>query len=362
MSNVEKLKQIWRVSNFPNKLNLYKLQKEANLGFTQKQVGDWLEKQESHQTTTAPKKQKVFSSVIAPHVGSNLMLDLIVYDRYKSNGYQYILNGIDIKSRKAYGIPLKDRKEVTLIDAMKKMFKHYKHVFPELQMDNEGAFAGKKFQNEMDNLGVKTLWFSEAGDLRKQSVVERNNRTVAEMLQRWRQGTGRTDWENELDHVYNVYNSTEHSTIKAKPDDVWDGSDTNKQTVTVVEHDFKKGDKVRLKQHKQVFTKGDALKFSKELYTVMKKVGQKYVLHDEDDDELARRYSGDEMRKANEIDPPEIVKTRFKKKQREVHEKTQDERKVKTETNKLATKGHSKFLDDIKKGLGKRVRKPKQTE
>ena len=334
------------------------MQKEADLGLTQKQVGEWLEKQESHQTTTAPKKQKVFSNVIAPKVGSNLMLDLIVYDRYKSNGYQYILNGIDIKSRKAYGIPLKDRKEETLIAAMKKMFKHYKHVFPELQMDNEGAFTGKEFEDAMDKLGVKTLWFSEAGDIRKQSVVERNNRTVAEMLQRWRQGSGRSDWENELDHVYDVYNHTVYSTIKAKPDDVWNGDDVNKQTITVVQHDFKDGDKVRLKQHKKVFTKGDALKFSKELYTIIKKQGQKYVLKDEDGDELARRYSGDEMRKANEVEPAEVVKTRFKKNQQKEHEQTQDEIKVKRETRNLDTKGHSKFLEDVKKTVGKRVRKP----
>ena len=325
---------------------------------------EFVKKQEVFQLTAKQKKQKVFSSVVAPPKG-NLMIDLMIYDRFKYKNWQYILTAVDIHSRKAWVIPMTKKDEKASTDAVLKVFEKAGYVWPELQMDNAGEFTSKYFQDTMTKKGVKTLWYSEVGDIRKQSVVERFNRTLAEGLQKKREGTKNKDWPSYLDEVVDVYNRTEHGTIKATPDDVWDEKDTNKQTVVRVQHEFKVGDKVRVKVERKIFDKGDMNQFTRQIYRIKEKKGQKYVIENpENGNELARRYSGDELRLANEVQEPEVEDN---KKKGEELDKAVDERKtekkVKIQQNKLKNDSTSKFDEALQDLGGKRVRKaPKRFE
>ena len=49
---------------------------------------------------------------------------------------------------------------------------------------------------------------------------------------------------------------------------MWEGHDTNKQKVKVATYHFKVGDRVRVATSKGVFSKGDALTYSKDIYTI----------------------------------------------------------------------------------------------
>ena len=91
---------------------------------------------------------------------------------------------------------------------------------------------------------------------------------MALLLQKVRITTKRYDWYNYLsDCVYN-YNHTVHSTTKQKPVDIWKNEAKNEQKLVVLDNDFKTGDKVRIVRKRKVFSKGDEIKYSTEIYIV----------------------------------------------------------------------------------------------
>ena len=113
------------------------------------------------------------------------------------------------------------------------------------------------------------FYFSEANELIKNSIVERYNRTLAGFLQKYRVASGSYDWPSYLPDIVFNSNHIYHSTMKATPYDVFHGLDTNKQThVRLPPTSFKVGDKVRIKIHKNIFSKGDALTYSKDIYVI----------------------------------------------------------------------------------------------
>ena len=52
--NMEQLRKIYQDNFYPPKNKLYKLQKEAGLNLSQKQVNEFIERQEVHQLTGNP--------------------------------------------------------------------------------------------------------------------------------------------------------------------------------------------------------------------------------------------------------------------------------------------------------------------
>jgi len=350
-NKLELLKQLYESNNYPSKTRLYLIQRDAEVGLTKKQVTEWIEQQEVHQVTARDVKQKKFNTVLAPSVNSNWMIDIIVYDRFKINNYQYIMNCVDVKSRFAYGVAMTRKTKAAAITAMQQVFKKMGRVPEELQMDKGSEFISHEFMAAMKEAGVKTLWYAEVGDIKKMSVVERHNRTLSDMFAKWRQATGRRDWYKVLDQMYETYNNTPHSTIKAKPVDVWKGTDVNKQTVIRMKDNFAVGDRVRVKQIKKVFTKGDAIKYSRQVYIISEKRGLKYVIVDSKGEALSRRYPSHELRKANTVEKAELPAIEKKTKKLEKADRdTQLAKKVKQAKAVLKNVGaKSKFDTSVAK-------------
>ena len=79
---------------------------------TMKQVEAFILKQSAFQKTKTFKAPKEFNSIIAPRPGSNLQIDLMELKgkKYKMKDTKYLLNVVDIHSRKAWSIPLPNKK------------------------------------------------------------------------------------------------------------------------------------------------------------------------------------------------------------------------------------------------------------
>jgi hypothetical protein len=79
---------------------------------TMKQVEAFISKQSAFQKTKTFKAPKEFNSIIAPRPGSNLQIDLMELKgkKYKMKDTKYLLNVVDIHSRKAWSIPLPNKK------------------------------------------------------------------------------------------------------------------------------------------------------------------------------------------------------------------------------------------------------------
>jgi hypothetical protein len=160
-----------------------------------------------------------------------------------------------------------------------------------INCDNE--FNKHEINALANSLDIK-MWFSDPEEVNKNAVVERCNRTIAEMLEKWRLATGRHDWYKVLDSIVNSYNHQYHSTVKSAPVDIFKGKKFNRQKIQRVEPNVSVGDIVRVKQKKRVFGKGDEPRYSTTAHKVIDKKGQRLQLEGEE-----RLRKGYEVRKVD---------------------------------------------------------------
>lgn len=254
---------------------LKKVQAE-NSKITKRMVTDFMNKQYGVQVNKEHRRDTSFTSVKASQPMANIQMDIIIYDRYEFNKYKYILCMIDVNSRYANARAMTSRKFDVIMSNFQDMLKTEFHGVPEaINCDNE--FNKIEF-NKFAKKNNITMYYSDPNQLYKNSIIERFNRTLAHRLQLWRSGTGRHDWNKILaDIIYN-YNHTKHSTIQATPDDVFNKKDINHQEYTYKDTIFKVNDVVRKRIENTVFSKGDALKYSDDLYRVNKVDGKKIYL------------------------------------------------------------------------------------
>jgi hypothetical protein len=238
--------------------------KDKNIKISSKDVKDYYDSLPTTQIMRPLRKPKKFNSIVANYNGDIYQMDIMVYNRFKYNNYQYILCVIDIYSRYASVRAMTNRKMDTIItnfnDIVKEMGAPRK-----LQCDNE--FNKKEFIHVLEEDNITTV-FSDPDEINKNAIVERFNGTLANLLQKIRLSLNRYDWNIYIkDAIYN-YNHTIHSTTKHTPNDIWTEKAQNDQVIIKVATTFKVGDKVRIMRKSKAFDKGDVIKYSPEIYII----------------------------------------------------------------------------------------------
>jgi hypothetical protein len=267
-------------------VKLYKKAKEQNPAITLSEVRAFLDKQYTFQINRQDMRPKYYRTILANKPKDNYQMDIMVYSRFPDGDYKYLLNVVDVHSRYAMSVPLKSRKvgqepveelnvdnvaggDDTIVKAIDKVFKKM-GVPKNVNSDQEFSRPLAVQRYFQDKRVVHHI--SETDELNKQAIVERFNRTLALLLKRWRDGSGRKDWHNVIDELIDNYNNSYHRTIKGKPVDVWNGNAENKQTpIHQFETELELNDLVRRKIIKDIFSKGDATKYSEEVYVVIEK-------------------------------------------------------------------------------------------
>lgn len=282
-------------------LSVYKLYKKLKPIYPDlklKTVSDFVEKQYTAQVNKPTKKPKEYSSIISPFPKNNYQMDIIIYDRYQYKNYKYILCVIDVYSRYAACRALTRREMSQVIPAVKSIFDEM-GVPNNMNCDNE--FNNTEMNKFMSDNNVK-VWFSQPNELNKNAIIERFNRTIAEMLQKWRTATGKYNWPTVLKSIVDNYNETFHNTIKETPKNVFTNKSRSFQDIKIVNYKFKVGDIVRIKFVKKVFYKNDLLKYSPETYIITKINGERiYLKNIKTENELEGYYKPYQLKLVNEI-------------------------------------------------------------
>lgn len=271
----------------------YKKVKLIDNSITLKDVKEFLDNQFTTQVNKDTKKPKEYSTIRADKIRDNYQIDIIVYDRYEINNYKYILCVVDVHSRYASCRAMTSRDNSVILAYLKDIFS--KMGIPKnINCDNE--FNTKKLNDYFEKEGI-TMYYSEVGEINKNAIVERFNKTLAGLLQKWRVGSGERRWYKVLDDLVRNYNETYHTTIKATPLEVWNGKVKSKQQHKYVDYgSFEEGDKVRIKQIKSVLGKGDYIRYSPNVYIVEKVKGNQITLIGG-----KRLYKPFELRKVGDI-------------------------------------------------------------
>ena len=219
--------------------------------------------------------------------------------RRKNKGIKYILCAIDLYSKYAFVIPLKDKKGISIVNAFDKIIKQSNRKPNKIWVDLGGQFYNNVFKKWLsDNDIIIYSTYNEG----KSVVAERFIRTLKNKLYKQMTATGKNVYYDVLDDEVNKYNNTKHSTIKRKPIDVED----NNKRVYIDENNekdskFKVGDRVRISKFKNIFAKGYTPNWRKEIFIFDKindTVPYTYNLKDLNDEEIIDSFYDRELQKS----------------------------------------------------------------
>ena len=131
----------------------------------------------------------------------------------QNNSIKYLLCAIDLFSKYAFVVPLKDKKGISNINAFNKIIKQSNKIPNKIWVDQGGEFYNHVFKKWLsDNDIIMYSTFNEG----KSVVAERFIRTLKNKLCKHMTATGKNVYFDVLDDVVNEYNNTKHNTMKMK--------------------------------------------------------------------------------------------------------------------------------------------------
>lgn len=220
----------------------------------------------------------------------------------ENRNHKYLLTVIDIFSKYAWAVPVKQKTGVEVTKAMKSILRQGR-IPKKLHTDEGKEFYNSNFKSLMKEYNIHL--YSTHSNL-KASICERFNRTLKTRM--WKQFSlqGTYRWLGILDDLVDDYNNRVHRTIGMKPADVTRENEAQvkkKYAIQVVERKrakFRVGDKVRVSRSKLVFEKGYTPNWSTEIFTVRRIVRTNpltYQLNDYQDQPIEGGFYEEELSK-----------------------------------------------------------------
>ncbi|RWS21323.1 hypothetical protein B4U80_03489, partial [Leptotrombidium deliense] len=212
MTNNAILRKIYYDQNNPASFSTAdKLFKAARLeapSLTLKEVKNWLKNQVTY-TLHKPIRHKFRRrKIVVSAIDEQWQADLVDLQEFaaKNNGYKYLLTAIDLFSKYAFAVPIKNKKAETVVAAFEKIFK--RRIPLKLQTDKGKEFINSSLQKFLKNNHVK--FFTSHNDVIKCSVVERFNRTLKSKMFKYFTANGTRKYIDVLQDFLNSYNNSYH--------------------------------------------------------------------------------------------------------------------------------------------------------
>ena len=174
-----------------------------------------------------------------------------------NKGIPFLLCGIDIFSKYAWVIPLKDKKVITISNAFQKILDEPNRKPNKTWVDKDSEFYNRSMKSWLEKNTIEMYSIHNEG---KSAVAERFIRTLKNKNYGYMTSISKNLYFDKLGDIVNKYDNTYHRTIKMKPADVKPSMyiDFNKEN-NKEGPKFKIGDHVRISIHKDIFPKGYAM-------------------------------------------------------------------------------------------------------
>jgi len=287
MNNI--IEEYYNNFNYPSIDKLYKLLKEDGHDIKKKDIESYLNKQQEAQVFKEAKKTKnQLGHITSLKPNYIWQLDIFYLMKYhkQNHEFKYILACMDVFTRKAYCIPMKqkDNDEVKL--SLKLLFKEAGYPLI-ITSDNDSTLLSDECQ-EIFNKHDIIHDVVPKGDHASLGIIDRFARTLKTILHKRFVKYDTTNWVDVLPKIVNQYNNSPHSGIDnikpneaEKPENIYKIMELNmekKQAKTTFDNPFQEGDNVRVElsgMHKK--SEG---KFSNEIYKVVEVRGKRVLLND----------------------------------------------------------------------------------
>ena len=190
-----------------------------------------------------------------------------------NKGIKYLLCAIDLFSKYAWAIPIKDKKGASIVNAFKKILNDSNRKPNKIWVDQCSEFYNKSFKDflKINNIEVY-LTYNEG----KSVVAERFIRTLENKIFKHMTAISKNVYFDVLDDIVNKYNNTVHRTIKMKPIEAMDDCYAEYNGIAFNEVPNKKNpkfkvvDNVRISKYKNIFAKGYTPTWSEEDFVINK--------------------------------------------------------------------------------------------
>ena len=219
----------------------------------------------------------------------------------KSNKGFRFLCVIDIFSKYAWVVPLKDKKGISIVNAFQKILKESKCKPNKIWVNKGREFYNNSFKKWLEDNDIEMYSIHNEG---KSVVAERFIRTLKNKIYKYMTLISKNVYIDKLDDIVDEYNNTYHRTIKMKPVDVKDNTYINfEKEVNNKDQKFKVGDYVRISKYKNIFAKGYMPNWSEEVFMISKIkniVPWTYIINDLNGEEIIGTFYEKELQKTNQ--------------------------------------------------------------
>ena len=135
--------------------------------------------------------------------------------------FRFLLCAIDIFSKYAWVVPLKDKNVITITNAFHKVFKESNTKPNKIWVDKESEFYNCSLEKWLKNNDIEMYSIHNE---RKSVADERFIRTLKTKIRKYMTSISKNVYINKLDDIVNEYKNTYYRAIKMKPVDVKDNT------------------------------------------------------------------------------------------------------------------------------------------
>lgn len=288
---------------------LQALQRDVEKRYPSSVVNNWLSSQNTYTLHKDVKRRFPRRRYLVAHIDEQFQADLVDLKQYgrANRGIRYLLCVIDVFSKFAYVEPIKTKSGEHVKEAFEKIFAK---AVPKVVYSDRGLeFMDKRVQELFRQLHIQHIL---ARQFVKAAVVERFQRTLQNKIFRVMTTRKTRRYVDVLPALVEGYNNSYHTSIRMAPSAVSEhnsahvfrtlyGASTKSDFLArgrSSQKSLQVGDKVRVPRRHGAFTKGYALKWSDELYTIAQVIpGERlmYRIVDGEGSELPTRFYAEQV-------------------------------------------------------------------
>jgi hypothetical protein len=203
------------------KINFYKKIIDRYLNIKRKDTDEFINKQPIYQINKEA-RHIVNKPIMASSCGERLAVDLVdVSNLEEFNKHNnYILTAIDYFSRKVWARPLKNKEAETVRKGLESIFIEMTITPHILQSDNGAEFKNYETKAWLRDQNIKPV-FSLPYSPESNGLIENFNKQLRKMMREIFIRNNNLNWIDNLQLMIDNKNETYNSTIKAKPNYIW---------------------------------------------------------------------------------------------------------------------------------------------
>ena len=250
---------------------------------------------ELHQPIIRKFEKRRIYSTFKDNIWGVDLADMQLLSKY-NKGIRFSLCVIDVFSKYAWVVTLKDKKGISIVKAFQSILKQSNRKPNKIWVDKGSEFYNAYFKKWLrDNDIAMYLTHNE----RISVVAERFIRTLKSKIYKNMTSISKNVYIDKLDD-----NNPYHTTTKMKPIDVKDNTYINtSKEINNKDPKFKVGDRVRISKYRNIFAKGYMPNWSEEIFIIKKvknTVPWTFVINDLNGEEIIGTFYEKELQKTSQ--------------------------------------------------------------